>query len=103
MTVEGIWALTIATPIGKQHVTVELVRQDNVLHGVARGGNEEVPLIDVAFDGTRLTWAQSITRPMRLNLVFDVTVHGDEMTGYSKAGRLPRSTVTGGRIDTTQP
>ena len=98
MPVEGSWALTIATPIGKQHATLELVRRDDVLHGVARGSGEDVPLVDVVLDGDRLTWAQSITRPMRLNLTFDVTVNGDEMTGHSKAGHLPRSTVTGRRL-----
>ncbi len=102
MPVEGTWTLTIATPIGKQHATLELVRRDDVLHGVARGSGEDVPLVDVVLDGDRLTWAQSITRPMRLNLTFDVTVNGDEMTGHSKAGRLPRSTVTGLRLNTDQ-
>jgi hypothetical protein len=34
---------------------------------------------------------------MRLNLEFDVVVDGDRLTGHSKAGRLPRSAVTGER------
>jgi hypothetical protein len=34
---------------------------------------------------------------MRLNLTFEVVVNGDVMTGYSRAGRLPRSEVTGSR------
>jgi hypothetical protein len=34
---------------------------------------------------------------MRLNLDFDVVVDGDRLTGLSKAGRLPRSAVTGVR------
>jgi hypothetical protein len=34
---------------------------------------------------------------MRLNLDFDVLVDGDRLTGHSKAGRLPRSAVTGTR------
>jgi hypothetical protein len=48
-------------------------------------------------DGDRVTWRQSITRPMRLHLTFDVTVAGDELTGRSKTGRLPASKVTGRR------
>ncbi len=59
---------------------------------------EEVELTDVVLDGSRLTWAQSITRPMRLNLTFDVTVDGDRLTGRSKAGRLPAAKVTGYRV-----
>ncbi|MEJ7657801.1 MAG: hypothetical protein WKF33_12315, partial [Thermoleophilaceae bacterium] len=43
-------------------------------------------------EGSRLTWALRITRPMRFNLRFDVTVDADQMTGTSKAGRLPTGT-----------
>lgn len=44
-----------------------------------------------------MTWQQRITKPMRLNLTFDVLLDGDTMTGTSKAGRLPSSGVTGRR------
>lgn len=98
VTVDGTWNLVIATPIGKQLATLELSRQAGELHGIARGAAEDVPLTDLTLEGNRLTWAQSITRPMRLNLTFDVTIIGDELTGTSQAGRLPKSTVTGRRV-----
>jgi hypothetical protein len=97
---EGTWNLVIDTPIGKQRTVLELSTQDGVLVGVARDQRhgEEVTLTDLMQNGDRLTWAQSITKPMRLHLAFDVTVEGDEMTGRSKAGRLPGSKVTGHRV-----
>jgi len=101
MAVDGTWDLSISTPIGKIKAVVELRRQDGVLTGVAHGAGEEVPLSDVALDGDRLTWKQSITRPLRLNLAFAVTVDGDSLTGTSKAGRLPASKVTGRRRTAT--
>jgi hypothetical protein len=64
---------------------------------VARGAGEEVPLSGVVLDGDRLTWNQAITKPLRLNLAFDVTVDGDTLRGASRAGRLPASKVTGER------
>ncbi|WP_413812716.1 hypothetical protein [Streptomyces sp. OE57] len=97
MPVEGTWNLSISTPIGKIKAVVELREQDGALTGVARGADEEVPLRDVALDGDRLTWKQAVTKPMRLNLAFDVTVDGDILKGTSKAGRLPSSKVTGER------
>jgi len=100
MPVEGIWNLVIATPIGKQRAVLELTTVDGTLRGIARGDAEDVELAGLSLDGDRLTWAQSITKPLRLNLLFDMTVEGDTMTGTSKAGRLPRSQVTGHR--TTQ-
>ncbi|MFE2425850.1 hypothetical protein ACFXJ5_03660 [Streptomyces sp. NPDC059373] len=97
MPVEGIWDLSIATPIGRIKAVVELHRHDGVLTGTAHGAGEEVPLDDVALDGDRLTWTQAITKPLRLNLAFAMTVDGDTLTGTSKAGRLPASKVTGRR------
>ncbi|MEV0084793.1 hypothetical protein [Saccharopolyspora sp. NPDC050642] len=97
MSVEGIWDLSISTPIGRIKAVVDLRREAGVLTGVARGAGEEVPLGDVVLDGDRLTWRQAITKPLRLNLAFDVTVDGDTLTGTSKAGRLPVSKATGER------
>ncbi len=97
MSAEGIWNLSISTPIGKMKAVVTFHEQDTVLTGVARGAGEEVPLSDIALDGERLTWKQAITKPMRLNLAFDVTVDGDTLRGTSRAGRLPASKVTGER------
>ncbi|RFU39950.1 hypothetical protein DZF91_19885 [Actinomadura logoneensis] len=97
MSVEGTWNLSISTPIGKIRPVVELREQDGILTGAAHGTGEEVPLGDITLDGDRLTWKQAITKPMRLNLAFDVTIDGDTLRGTSKAGRLPASTVTGER------
>jgi hypothetical protein len=98
MSVARTWNLTIATPIGRQDVVLELSERDGALHGTARGRAEEVPLLDLVRDGNRLTWRQAITRPLRLNLAFDVTVDGDTLTGVSRAGRLPSSSVTCTRV-----
>ncbi|MFI1096055.1 hypothetical protein [Streptomyces sp. NPDC020917] len=97
MSAEGTWNLSLRTPIGKIHAVVDLRRQDGVLTGTARGTGEEVPLTGIVLDGDRLTWTQAITRPLRLNLAFDVTIDGDTLTGTSRAGRLPASKVTGER------
>ncbi|MFC1434022.1 hypothetical protein ACEZDB_25555 [Streptacidiphilus sp. N1-3] len=97
MSVEGTWDLSIATPIGRIKAVVGLHREEGVLTGTAQGTGEEVPLNSLALEGDRLTWTQAVTKPMRLNLAFAVTVEGDTLTGTSKAGRLPASKVTGRR------
>jgi hypothetical protein len=97
MSIEGVWDLTIATPIGRIKPVIELSREDEKFIGVAQGLGEEVPLRDVVVDGDRITWKQSVTKPLRLNLTFEVTIDGDVLTGKSKAGRLPSSKVTGQR------
>ena len=98
MPVTGTWNIKISTPIGTQAVVLELTERDGSVEGVARGTAETTPLLNPVLDGNRLTWAQSITKPMRLNLKFDVTIDGDTLTGISKAGMLPASKVIGTRV-----
>ncbi|MEU3083086.1 MULTISPECIES: hypothetical protein [Streptomyces] len=97
MVVEGTWDLSLSTPVGRIKAVVILHRVDGVLTGTAEGAGQEVPLREVTVDGDRVTWKQAVTRPLRLNLVFDVTVDGDALHGVSGAGRLPSSRVTGVR------
>jgi hypothetical protein len=97
MSVEGTWDLSISTPIGKIKAVIDIQSRAGALTGTAHGAGEEVPLRDVVLNDARLTWTQAVTRPMRLNLAFAVTVNGDTMTGTSRAGRLPSSKVTGRR------
>ena len=104
VSVEGTWDLTISTPIGRMKAIVELRRENGVLTGTAHGAGERVPLQDVILDGDRLAWRQAITKPMRLNLAFAITIDGDTLYGTSKAGRLPSSKVVGQRrLATTAP
>ena len=95
MDLTGDWDVTIKTPIGSLAVVYTFA--DDRLTGTATGKSETVPLRDIVVAGQRVSWRQSVTKPMRLNLEFDVVVDGDRLTGHSKAGRLPRSAVTGVR------
>jgi hypothetical protein len=98
----GKWSLTMKTPIGSIHADMTFLETMGVLTGVAVGGGDTIDLQNVQSvpveGGQRVTWSQSIRKPMRLNLDFDVLVEGDRMSGYSRAGRLPRSSVVGERV-----
>lgn len=93
----GTWQVTISTPIGKQYVTFQIVERSGTLAGTATGGSETVPLIDVTREGARLRWRQAVTKPMKLNIAFDVVITGDEMVGSAKAGVFPASKLEGKR------
>jgi hypothetical protein len=97
MSIVGEWDVTIKTPIGSMAVVYAFTEADGALTGTAAGKGETVPLRDIAVAAQRVTWQQSVTKPMRLNLAFDVEVDGDRLTGHSRAGRLPRSAVSGVR------
>lgn len=95
----GDWDVTIKTPIGSLAVVYTFSDRGGAVSGSATGKGETVPLDDITVvddvGGQRITWRQSVTKPMRLHLAFDVVVTGDRMAGHSRAGRLPRSNVTG--------
>jgi hypothetical protein len=97
MSIAGDWDVTIKTPIGSLAVTYEFDPTGGGMAGTATLKGDTVVLQNISVDGDRVTWHQSVTKPMRLNLDFDVMVDGDTLTGHSKAGRLPRSKVTGTR------
>ncbi|SOJ55561.1 hypothetical protein MSIMFB_03043 [Mycobacterium simulans] len=101
MGIEGEWDVSIKTPIGTLAVRYVFTQESELIVGTATYKDETIALQDITSqavaDGTRLTWRQSVTKPLRLNLAFDVTVVGDTMSGHSRAGRLPRSVVAGSR------
>ena len=100
-TIVGTWDVRLRTPIGTLDAHYTFTEEGGVLTGTASGQGESSVLADLAVeptaDGERVTWSQKVTRPMRLNLDFDVLATGDTLTGHSRAGRLPRSQVTGSR------
>jgi hypothetical protein len=93
----GEWDVAIKTPIGSLKVLYTFSNDSGILTGTAAGKGETVALRDITVAAQRVTWRQTVTKPMRLKLDFDVVVEGDRLTGHSKAGRLPRSAVTGTR------
>lgn len=101
MSVQGDWDVTIKTPIGTLAVRYAFAESDDGLAGTATYKDETVALQDFTSEpaegGTRLRWRQAVTKPMRLNLAFDVLVNHDVLIGHSRAGRLPPSAVSGAR------
>lgn len=101
-TIAGSWRLRMKTPVGTIEADYFFDDESGVIRGSARSGSETTPLTDIGVedrpDGQHITWRQRITTPLRLTLDYDVTVDGDTLTGESRAGRLPRTRVTGERI-----
>lgn len=101
VSILGDWDVTIKTPVGSVHVLYRFVDDGGVISGSAASKSETVPLTDIAIvddvAGQRVRWRQTVTKPMRLKLDFDVRLQGDRLSGHSRAGRLPRSDVSGMR------
>lgn len=95
---DGDWDTTIATPVGKLEVKLSIASSDGMIQGTATQGDETVELMNPVLRDNKLTWSLRITKPMRLNLKFEVAADGDQMTGIAKAGILPASKLTGKRV-----
>ncbi|MEC0229662.1 DJ-1/PfpI family protein [Paenibacillus alba] len=95
---DGEWKAAISTPVGKMSVMLNIQTRDGHIYGEARQGSEVAAFKDPIRRGNQLTWSQRVTKPMRLNLKFEVMVEGNSMTGVAKAGVLPASRLVGERL-----
>lgn len=95
---EGDWDTIIATPVGKMEVRLSISARNDIIEGTATQGDETIQFRSPVLQNGKLAWSLPITKPMRLNLKFEVTADGDVMTGSAKAGMLPASKLTGTRV-----
>ena len=90
-------ALSTTDPIGNMDVSLVFNESDRAIVGEATSKEETVPIRDVVVDGDQVMWLQDVTTPMKMTLKFNVMIDGDTMTGTSRAGFLPASSVQGTR------
>ncbi|HBU82729.1 MAG TPA: DJ-1/PfpI family protein [Paenibacillus sp.] len=96
---DGNWDTTIVTPVGKLEVKLYITTSFDVIQGTAIQGDETIRFLNPVCYDNKLTWSLPITKPMRLNLKFEVTVDGDQMNGIARAGLLPASKLSGRRVN----
>ena len=87
--IAGEWDVAIKTPIGSLQVLYTFTDDAGASQARQRARARRSRCAISPLQRQRVTWRQSVTKPMRLNLEFDVVVDGDRLAGHSKAGRLP--------------
>jgi len=97
MSADGVWKITITTPMGPQEVTANITTSGDSFTGRTEGrlGSQE---ITGKVAGDTLTWSADITSPMPMRLDFEAKVDGDRMTGNVKLGAFGNGAMTGQRI-----
>ena len=85
MSADGVWKITINTPMGPQEVTAAITTAGDTFTAKTSGrmGDQDV---SGKVAGDTLTWSASITQPMPMTLDFEAKVDGDKMTGNVKLG-----------------
>jgi hypothetical protein len=98
MSAEGTWNTTIDTPMGKQEGKLVFAQAGGGWDGTAIAADgEETGLVNLVVNGNDVSWEQTVTKPMKLNVTVNITIDGDNFTGKAKPGMFPAVNMTGTR------
>lgn len=85
-TLEGIWNLVVQSPVGPQPAVLELKREGDRYVGTQSGGGQSSPISDFKVEGTKVSWVNQITSPMKLKVQFNGEIGKGTIAGKAKAG-----------------
>lgn len=97
MSADGIWNVTLQTPMGEQKGVLTLTSEGGSLEGTLDTSMGNLPLTDGKVSGDHLTWQTKMTKPMPMNLKFTADVSGDTISGTFKMGLMGKSAFEGTR------
>lgn len=83
---EGKWNVTVKGPTGPQPAVLVLEKSGDSFTGAQTGDGNTSQIIDFKYDGKNISWANQITKPMKLKVEFKGEVVGNTITGKAKAG-----------------
>ncbi|MET0283561.1 MAG: hypothetical protein ABW352_03805 [Polyangiales bacterium] len=86
---EGKWNLVLKGPTGKQPSTLVVERSGDALSGSQLGSQGvATPISDVVIDGMKVSWVNTVTKPMTLKIVFtgEFAEDGNTISGKAKIG-----------------
>ncbi|XPP26754.1 MAG: hypothetical protein ACNYNX_00840 [Leucobacter sp.] len=95
---DGSWNIIIATPMGRQEVTLDIETAAALLTGTATTAHEGViDLHEGTWDGQVLVCKVDLKKPLPLTVTYKLEISDDQISGTAKAGPFPASKVTGSR------
>ncbi len=97
MSVDGMWNVTLNSPMGAQAGTLELVTDGPTLTGTMSGPQGNLELENGIVDGENLSWTVNMIQPMPITIEATAVVDGDEISGEANLGAFGTATFTGTR------
>lgn len=94
MSIRSEWDVVVASPIGQQKTLLTLDIDGVVVTGTDAGSSGTWELKEGKASGNQLSWAADITKPMPMRIETEVTVDGDKMEGFIKAGAFGKYKLT---------
>lgn len=83
---EGTWNVVVKGPTGPQPAVLKLEKSGDSFTGAQTGDGMTSQILDFKFDGKNISWANQITKPMKLKVEFKGEISGNQITGKAKAG-----------------
>jgi hypothetical protein len=97
--IDGRWRIDGDSPMGKQTSTLDVKVEGSTATGLLIEDNgDQSEIRKGTFDGSVLSYTVDVTKPMKLSVVFTLTLGPEGFRGKAKAGLFPPSKVTGTRI-----
>ncbi len=97
VSIDGVWTVVTKSPAGAKTSTLVLEYIDGALSGTQTGRDGTSTLKDVKFDGKDISWSNSVSKPIQVNVVFTGTLDGDTIIGKAKAGFMGTFSFTATR------
>lgn len=96
--VDGVWDVSVQTPIGKQKVKLTLKSDGNVLSGALDGAEGRNEITEGTIDGSTVFFRASIKRPVKVKISYKAKIDGENMIGTAKTPLLPTINFSGVRV-----
>ena len=97
MAVDGVWNITVNSPMGAQKSTVTLAANGDTLTGTGSGPDGVKDITDGKVSGNNVSRKVTVTSPFPMTLEFSGAVAGDSISGSVKAGTFGSFPFSGSR------
>lgn len=94
---DGVWNLSVQTPIGKQTLTLTLTSDGNALSGALDGSEGRNEIQDGTIDGSSIFFRATLKKPVKIKVSYKAKIEGDTLSGTAKTPLFPTLVFTGTR------
>jgi hypothetical protein len=98
MSLDGIWQLTLSSPMGDNYASAEFVTEGSTVTGKYTGMGTTETIVDGTVVGDQVQWTVARKEPIEMSSRFQLTLDGaDAMAGEVEVGTFGSFKITGVR------
>jgi hypothetical protein len=97
MSIDGIWTITLKTPLGSQQATLHFATEGGVLTGSIESRLGSGNIANGKIDGNTAQWEAIVKLPVPMTAEFNANIDGDSISGTMAMGRVGKAPFKGMR------